>query len=145
MAQNSRVFVDSSILITALLSSKGGSFYLLSEYRNQLKFFINDYVLEETLAVLRRKFSKRKELEHNLYLLLGFSRIEILQNPKKGQLRQAEQVIEREDIPILVSAAEHCDFLLTLDNDFFVGEVSDFAQQKHLQILKPKEFIALLE
>ena len=144
MAQSSRVFVDSSILVTALLSSRGGSFYLLSQYRRQLQFFINDYVLAETLDVLSRKFPKQKELGHNLYLLLGFSRIEVLPNPKKSELRQVQKLIEKEDAPILASALEHCDFLLTLDNDFLTEEVLNFAKHKRLRIFKPKEFIELL-
>ena len=42
-----RVFVDSSILIAALLSSRGGSFYILTQLKDEFQFQINDYTLEE--------------------------------------------------------------------------------------------------
>lgn len=47
-----RVFVDSSILITALLSSRGGSFYILTQLKNKFHFQINNYVLDEIFLVL---------------------------------------------------------------------------------------------
>jgi len=144
MVPSSRVFLDTSILITALLSSRGGSFYLLREYRGELEFFINEYVLEETVEVLRTKFPKQKELEHNLYLLLGFSKIEVLPNPQKNQLKPVQKIIEREDAPILASAIDRCDYLLTLDNDFLTEAVRNFAQSKSLKIFKPREFIEFL-
>jgi predicted nucleic acid-binding protein len=46
-----RVFLDSSILITALLSSRGGSFYILTQLKDKLHFQINNYVLEEIFEV----------------------------------------------------------------------------------------------
>lgn len=117
---------------------------MLTEYRSSLRFFINDYVLEETIEVLRKKFPKQKELEHNLYLLLGFSKIEVLPNSKKNRLAPLQKIIERKDAPILVSAIDYCDYLLTLDNDFLTEAVSNFAESKSLKIFKPREFIESL-
>lgn len=141
MALGNRVFLDSSVLITALLSSKGGSFYILKQYRDTLRFFINEYVLAETIAVLRKKFPKHKNLEHNLYLLIGFSKIEVLPNPEKKRLKPLFKLIEKEDAPILASALEHCDYLLTLDNDFLSKDVVSFTQKKNLTVIKPAELL----
>ncbi len=140
-----KIFLDTSILITALLSSKGGSFYLLARYYNQLDFYINEYVLEEALEVLQTKFSQEKELRHNLYLLLGFSRIEVLPNPTKNKIKKLQGIINKEDVPILASAIDNCDILLTLDNDFLIKRACDFGEEEGIKILKPKAFIDLLK
>ncbi len=140
-----KIFLDTSVLITALLSSKGGSFYLLIRYRDQLDFYINKYVLEEALEVLQTKFSEKKELRHDLYLLLGFSRIEVLPNPTKNKIKKLQGIINKEDAPILASAMDNCDILLTLDNDFLTEKACDFGKEKGTKILKPKAFIELLK
>lgn len=58
-----RTFLDTSILITALFSSRGGSFYILSQLKNKFHFQINDYVLEETLEVISKKFPFKKRIK----------------------------------------------------------------------------------
>ena len=100
--------------------------------------------MEETIEVLRKKFPKQKELEHNLYLLIGFSKIEVLPNPQKNQLKPLQKIIEKEDAPILASAIDYCDYLLTLDNGFLTEKVRNFAESKSLKIFKPREFIGFL-
>lgn len=144
MAKN-RVFLDSSILITAVLSSKGGSFYILTQLRNICEFQINDYVFEETKRILDSKFSATPELKTKLFLLAGTSDIRVFSNPSKKEIRTFTKVIEKEDAPILASAIKHSSYLLTLDNDFFKKEAVRFAQQKGLEILKPREFISIFK
>lgn len=146
MAQGgTRVFLDTSVLITATLSSKGGSFYILARYRGSIQFSINEYVLGEALDVLTRKFVEQPTLAHTLFLLIGFARIRILPDPPKASLRVLRDVIEESDIPILASASEHCDYLLTLDHDFRREKVRAFAQTHNLTIVTPREFIASIE
>lgn len=144
MARSKKVFVDSSVLITALISPRGGSFYILTRYRKVLSFFINEYVLDETLRVLKDKFAG-KDLEYKLYFLIGFSKIEILPNPKKKDLALFRKIVEAKDAPILASALEHTDFLLTLDNDFLAEAVVRLAKERKLQILKPAGLISLFK
>jgi predicted nucleic acid-binding protein len=139
--RNPNVLVDSSILITALLSSTGGSFYVLSHYHDRVQFCISRYIMDETTEVLRRKFPDQKRLEHDLHLLIGYARIDIVNNPSTYLVDRAARVIEPEDAPILASAVRTCTHLLTLDNDFYAGEVVRFAEKKKLAIMKPKEFI----
>ncbi len=142
---NTRVFLDTSVLITATLSSTGGSFYILSRYRDAMQFFINEYVLREALDVFSRKFAEQPALVPNLFLLIGFARIHILPNPPKASLRLLRDSIEESDAPILASAAEHCTHLLTLDHDFFRESVHAYAQTHDLAIVTPREFIARVE
>lgn len=139
--EKDKVFLDSSVLITATLSSRGGSFYILNNLKNKFEFQINEYVLKETLEILAQKFSTKKELKNKLFLLLGWTPIKILPFPSKREIKNLEKVINKEDAPILTSAIENGDYLLTLDNDFLTKNVVEFSKKKGLIILKPKEFI----
>lgn len=135
------VFLDSSVLITAVLSSRGGSFYILTQLRGECEFQINDYVFEETKRILDSKFLSTPELKTKLFLLMGASDVRTLSNPLKKEIKIAAKIIAKEDAPILASAIKHSSYLLTLDNDFLKEEVLRFAQQGGLIILKPREFI----
>lgn len=136
-----KVFLDSSVLITAVLSVSGGSFYILSELREKFSFQVNQYVLDEIIGVLDKKFAQRPYLKSRLFLIVGWSNIQILPNPKKEQLKLFKKFLNKEDLPILASALKHSDFLLTLDNDFLEERLVKFATDNGLAILRPKEFI----
>lgn len=136
-----KVFLDSSVLIAAVLSSSGGSFYILTHFRDKCEFQINEYVLEEILRVLNQKFRKRPDLKTKLFLILGLARVEILPNPSRKEVRALGKVISKEDVPILASAIQNSSYLITLDNEFLGKEVHAFAVSKGLSILKPRDFI----
>lgn len=136
-----RVFVDSSILITALLSSRGGSFYILTQLKNKFHFQINNYVLDEIFMVLDKKFYLQKELKNYLFLLLGLSKIEVLPNPSQISLKRLSKIINKEDAPILATALSNSNYLLTLDKDFLDEKIRNFAGENNVLIVTPKEFI----
>lgn len=143
--EKDKVFLDSSILIAALLSSQGGSFYILDQLFSIYELQINEYVLEETMRVLATKFHEKPELKTTLFLMIGIARIQILPNPSLKQIKNLEKVLNPEDAPILASAWEHSAYLISLDKDFFAHKVVEFIKNKNLLILKPREFIALLK
>ena len=137
-----KVFVDSSILVTAVLSPLGGSFYIINNWRSRFEFQINEYIFEETMRVLENKFSPRAHaLKNTLLLIIGLASIKILKNPPPTRVRTLEKFISKEDAPILASAIAFCSYLLTLDNDFFTDAVLRLSKKKGLIITKPKEFI----
>ena len=144
MAGN-RVFLDSSILITAILSSQGGSFYILTQLKDKFYFQINNYVLEEVFEVLDKKFYSQKELKNYLFLLLGLAKVEILPNSSQSSLKRLFKVINREDAPILASVFLNSNYLLTLDKDFLNEKVRDLARKNNVLIFTPKEFISFLQ
>lgn len=134
-------FIDSSVFIAALLSSSGGSFYILNNLADKVIFKTNNYVLEEINDVLNEKFSGQNNLHSTLYLLLGIAKIVVLSNPSKSSLAKFTKVISKKDAPILAGAIEYCNCLITLDNEFFNQKVIGRAKLKNLQIFKPKDFI----
>ena len=140
--ENKRVFVDSSVLVAACLSSRGASYFcFICAPSLGYKFLINEFVFEEVLDVLKRKFPK--ELT-KFFGFLSFGNFSILKNPQKTDLRRALGIIEEKDAPILISALDNADYLLTLDKEFLKKEVIEFAKVRELTIILPKEFIKFL-
>lgn len=135
------VFLDSSVLITALLSSKGASYALLHHGRKKFRFITSEYVLAEIQDVLKRKFGHRPILRNDLFLLLGLANISVLPAPTPNALEPFMGSIEAADAPILASAAA-CDYLATLDRDFFTEEVLRLARDRSLVICTPGELLA---
>jgi predicted nucleic acid-binding protein len=134
-------FVDSSVIIAALLSSEGGSFHILTQYRGFFAFQINEYVLAEIQQILRSKFRNRPSLITELFLLLGVADISVLANPGKRDVMRAAEAISQNDAPILASALRSSDYLITLDNDFFTKLVLARARDKSLVIAKPGDLL----
>lgn len=137
-----KVFIDSSVFIAALLSTRGGSFFILNDLRNEYQLIANEYVTDGVFRILDSKFSKRRALRYLFHLLIGLAEIKIVSNPSKGIVDRVSGVINKEDAPILAAAiSELSNYLVTLDNDFLENNVVDFADTKRLNILKPGTFI----
>jgi len=102
--KKNKVFLDSSIIISALLSSRGGSFYLLYHFKNIFEFQINEYVFDEIINVLDKKFPNKPQLKNKFFTLIGLTPIKISPDPSKRKLKTLEKIISKEDTPILASA-----------------------------------------
>mgnify|MGYP001608784086 FL=1 len=135
------VFLDSSVLIAALLSGQGGSAYVLTQLREKFDFQINEFVLAEVQEILKTKFSHLPSMSIQLFLWMGVNPIIILENPAKKEVIKLAKYISKNDAPILASALLGSDYLLTLDNEFFGEKIIELANNKSLSILKPKELI----
>jgi len=140
-----KVFLDSSVIIAALLSARGGSFFLLSQLRGYFLFEINQYVFTEVQEVLKTKFKAQPQLQNNFFLLLGLAEVKTTPNPARKEVKAAARLISKEDAPILASALGGSNYLVTLDNEFFKPLVIQAAEKKGLQILKPGDLIRKTE
>jgi putative PIN family toxin of toxin-antitoxin system len=143
MEENNKVIVDSSVIISALISSKGASYYCLISAKDKgYRLFISEFILKEILDVIERKFPN---LLIKFFEILTISEITILKSPNKKDLKLFEKLVEKEDTPILALAIkEKADFLLTLDKGFLTLKVIKFALKYKLKILMPKDFIKYL-
>ncbi|MDO8521736.1 MAG: PIN domain-containing protein [bacterium] len=140
-----RVFLDSSVIIAALLSPRGGSYYLLTQLSDALALEINEYVFEEVRRTLTIKFSDQPALISNLFATIGLADVATISNPSKREVTAAEKLISKKDAPILASAIAESDFLVTLDNEFFKAAIVEVAKQRNLKILKPGDLVKLFE
>lgn len=136
-------FIDSSVFIAAVLSSSGGSFYILNNLADKIIFKTNNYILDEINDVLKRKFSGQNNLYSTLFLLFSVANVAVKPNPSKSALKKLAKIISKKDAPILAGALEQGGYLITLDNEFLKEKVIRAAQNKNLEILKPKDFIQL--
>ena len=138
-------FVDSSVFIAALLSSSGGSFYILNNLADKVNFKTNNYVLGEIDDVLDRKFAGQDNLYSTLFLLLSVAKVTVLPSPPKHLLAKLTKIISEKDTPILANALKNSDILLTLDNEFFGEKITELANKRSLKIFKPKDLIEFLK
>ena len=136
-----RIFIDSSVIIAALLSPKGGSFYILSNLYDSFIFQTNEYAVEEMKLIISNKFKNNPGLMSKLFLLIGLSKMIILPHPDKDIVKRLQKYISKNDSPILASALLNSDYLITLDNEFFKDDILERAQKQGVSILKPKDFI----
>lgn len=142
MARDEIVFLDTSIIIAALLSHTGGSARVISESQATHRLAINDHVLDELVDVLPRKFGDRPGLEIELYVLLSLNNIEIFQTASMKSFRRLYEVINKGDAPILASALENsARFLISLDKDFLNDKTKRYAAIQDLIICTPGDFI----
>lgn len=131
-------------MITAVLSSAGGSFYILTALQDNLDFYINEYVLEEAMTVLDEKFGSKSDLKNKLFLLIGLTPIKVMPNPPRESFKKLIKILNKKDIPVLVSALGRCSYFITLDNDFLTEKVIRFAKDNNVSIVKPKDFIRMI-
>lgn len=134
------VFVDSSVLFSAVNSPTGGSSKLFT--LKNIKLITSKLVLTETERNVRKKL-------HGYHLDRFFmlvDKIEILkQLPDKKLIKKAQKVIIEKDSVILAESKQSkANFLVTLDKKHFLTNpvVKFLAPQK---VLTPKMLIELVE
>ena len=92
-----------------------------------------DYVIEELRLVVERKFSAKRIFLDRFFMELPF---ELVYTPKVLEKKEAFEMRDEQDIPILATAIlENIDVLVTGDKDFLVLDVET------PEILTMKEFL----
>lgn len=146
MGNKRKIFLDSSVIFSALFSEKGASYFILHKIDDDgIELQMSEYVIREMYKVLKKKTEKeQKLLFHKLFSSLAGAHITFVPNPGKKELLKLEGKISRNDVPILATALMHSDFLLTLDNEFFGDRIIELAAHEKLTILKPGGFLQKL-
>lgn len=131
-----RVFLDSSVLFTAVNSPAGGSAKLFT--LSNISLLTSPVVLAEVERNVRKKL-QAYHLER-FFVLVKHLTI-LTQLPDKRQITRAQRVIVEKDAVILAEAKmSPCTILVTLDRKhFFTEEVRTFV--KPMRILTPKDLI----
>jgi len=121
MAHEARVFLDTSVLFTAVFSEVGGSRLILKlGEAGALQLWVGPRVLQEADAVLARKAAESKAL---FALLLDQAKVSIGPAPDETALAQARAVVDYPpDAHIVGEAlAAGVDYLVSLDREHLVG------------------------
>lgn len=140
-ARADTILLDSSVIIAALLSPTGGSFYVITHMSPPFRLVVSEYILSEVREVLARKFAQQQGLQKELLALLVIGDVEILSIEVIAKVRPLYEVLNQKDAPILASALAHCGFILSLDNHFLSQDVVEYAADHKLIICTPGVFI----
>lgn len=142
MPKTPRVFLDTSVLIAALFSSKGASAEILELARaEQIQVFISQYVVDETRKTLRLKGTQLLPVFDRILETKTFN---LLSKPPKKQINLAKFIIkDLKDAPILALAMhKKVNYLVTLDRKDFIDD-PQVAKKSKLKILTPGAFVKL--
>ncbi|MFH1863337.1 MAG: type II toxin-antitoxin system VapC family toxin [bacterium] len=134
------LFLDSSVLFTAVNSPTGGSSKLFT--LPNIRLFVSKVVLHEVEKNVRNKLMN---YHLNRFFMLVAKLDIILSNPSENLIKQAKKVIVEKDAVILAEAKKSkCDYIITLDKkDFLQEKVFKFIKPK--RILTPKMFFEMLK
>ena len=129
-----RVFIDSNVLISAVLSQSSLSAKLLDLLIEDHQLIICSYSLTEVSRVIGRKFPAKMALWDKFLSTLEF---ELTYTPNNVASINAPSIRDPKDLPILVSAIiAQPDIFITGDLDFYTPEI-----QEIFTILSPADFI----
>lgn len=141
MATNScRVFLDSNVIISGLLSDKGAPriiLDLLSLRLPGITGLTGEYNLIEVERNLARKLPKALPIYKEYLPILSLTVIPL---PKPEELTKYIGAINNKDLPVLLSAINgYVDFLITGDNKDF-NHIND-SNRYSFTVVSPSEFL----
>lgn len=137
MPKKSKIFIDSSALISGLNSPTGAAGIILSAFlAGEFLIYISDQVIEEVWRNIDSKFPLLKESFLNFLL----AQPKIVKQPILKEIRKAYKLILTEDAPILAAAMKSSpDFLITWDIKHFMKK--EVTSNISFIICTPKEFV----
>ena len=132
-----RVFVDTNIIISAILFPSGKTARVFSYLLEKHTVIISSYTKKECEEVFKRKFPLKRELLGIFFDGISF---EEFNSPNKIDEKQYPKIRDIKDLPVLVSAIlSDSDILITGDKDF-----EDVKIDKPL-IFTPTKYFDLIE
>jgi len=134
----SKVFLDTSVLLSGLNSPFGASAFILSLFKlKKLIIVISPEVILEAEKVIETKFPLLK-IPFLDFLSSGPM---ITKKLTAKEIKSAYRIINSEDAPILGGAIKgKVDFLITLDKKF-LKTIKPFEKKIRFEVLTPKEFL----
>jgi putative PIN family toxin of toxin-antitoxin system len=135
-----KVFLDANIFFCAVLSSKGGSGFIIKLcQKKQIQCVTSKLALIEAERNISLKLKKTDIKKfHNM---LKHLKLIIETEPSRDEIRQANKWVHLKDAPIIACALKSkSDFLITLDRKQLANSV---IQEKFpsITILTPHDFI----
>ena len=111
-----RAFVDTNIVISAMLFPNGKVAKVFSHLLEKHTVIISSYIKEECKEVFQKKFPLKKEQLNIFFDGISF---EEFKTPEKIDEKRYPKIRDIKDLPVLVSAIlSDSDILITGDKDF---------------------------
>jgi len=135
-----RIFLDSSVIFAAVISSSGGSFRLLTESKTRnLKLYVTRYVIEEVDRALVVKY---QEMQSTFQYYLRNLPFLIIKNPSAHLVLKYINIVSQEDAPIIAASLKsRADYLLTFDRKHFLNNKTLAKIKLPFSIMTPGDFI----
>ena len=138
-----RLFLDSSALYAAIYSSTGAAREIIRwSIQGKVQLVASQDVLEETQRNIARKAPEIVEVYRFFLALLT---IEIVSDPTKAEVSEAEQFVAQKDAPIVAAARKaNIDYMVTFDKKHLL-EQEGFAEYVGAEILTPGKLVVILK
>lgn len=115
-----KVFVDSDVIISSLLSSTGAAFLLLNQ-TDELQLFVSNVSLAELKIVVERLDLSEEKL--NTLIQKRFSTVRLKDSISTIKMEFAEYVLDIDDAHIAAGAKEtHAQFLISYNTKHFKAD-----------------------
>jgi putative PIN family toxin of toxin-antitoxin system len=130
-----QVFLDTSVIIAAAISSRGTSRALLNLISaGGCKGFLSVYVLEEVQRNLSRK---APHIVSTIDNLMSQARLNLV-SPTTLHITQAEQHVELKDAPVVAAAViARVDALVTLDKKHLLNREREIREALGIAVVDP--------
>jgi predicted nucleic acid-binding protein len=142
MASDSSIFIDSSVLIAAMMSPRGRARELLVlGIRGELRLMTSSLVLIET----ERNIAQKAPAALSAFTLLRQVIDPDLVEPSTVRIEQVSQFIHPKDAPIVAAAAvANADWLATYDRKHLLAQREIVSAQCDVSIATPDEILESL-
>lgn len=137
-----KVFIDSSVLLSASRSPHGAAFALISLFRKKkLSGYISQVVRQEIYDNTDKALDQTGKRRLNVHLLS--SHLTVTNSPTVESIRKWERVINKKDAHIVASAvAAQVDYIVTLDKNDFSSSLLRKAIEP-IKIVQPIELVRI--
>jgi predicted nucleic acid-binding protein len=138
-----RVFLDSNVILSGLLSDRGAPRTILDLLTLKLPFLVGSTGRYNLIEIERNLEKKMHEILSVYRRYLPRLNLGIIPLPRPGELRKFSGKIIDKDVPVLVSAIRSkADFLVTGDKQHFQKLKSP--RDYSFKIVTPSEFIDII-
>jgi putative PIN family toxin of toxin-antitoxin system len=135
-----RVFLDSNVILSGLLSDRGAPRILLDLLTLKLRFLVGSTGRYNLIEIERNLKKKMPEILSVYKKYLPKLSLEVIRLPRPEEVREFSGKIANKDVPVLVSAIRSkADFLVTGDKQHF-GKMKDLDKYP-FHVVTPSEFI----
>ena len=135
-----RVFLDSNVILSGLLSERGAPRILLDLLSLRLPFLIGSTGRYNLIEIERNLKNKMPSLLFLYKAYLPKLNLKVIPLPRPEDIRDFSGQIAEKDIPVLISAIRSkADFLVTGDKQHF-GKMKELDKYP-FHVLTPSEFI----
>lgn len=136
-----KVFVDSSVLLTAVVSATGaGREVILKGLEEKLDLSFSEYVFKEVERNLWRKRPDVIDLFRYFASLFGN-----IVTPSEDLIQQVAEAVEPKDAPIVAAAiTAGADYIVSYDRKHLISKREEIHAAFHLIITTPDEVLSLL-